>query len=265
MDLNKFESADSICCPIPSSRAGLFGKRVFDHVPFPAAGESTLGSDGSDSSEFSVQSGSSGILNEKMSEAINNLSDESDYEDMPLDQLVKKLLQPDQNYVLPRLTPSQLESKIKGEDVITLLNEIAQSVSPTWKKYLGQYHGLYVKIVGSGTKQVFSLSIQIYNLLRYCFAIFFTALVAIANSFQFTMENTHRGIIRSDIYANSMLRDRQEEKRYSPTIDNYPDYPGSKVPRKENGIENELSVNELYKKQKKRNKSNSSNMFPFNM
>ena len=55
MDLNKFESADSICCPIPSSRAGLFGKRVFDHVPFPAAGESTLGSDGSDSSEFSVQ------------------------------------------------------------------------------------------------------------------------------------------------------------------------------------------------------------------
>jgi len=93
MDLNKFESADSICCPIPSSRAGLFGKRVFDHVPFPAAGESTLGSDGSDSSEFSVQSGSSGILNEKMSEAINNLSDESDYEDMPLDQLVKKLLQ----------------------------------------------------------------------------------------------------------------------------------------------------------------------------
>merc|ERR1712062_447279 len=100
--------------------------------------------------------------------------------------------------------------------------------------------------------QVFSLSIQIYNLLRYCFAIFFTALVAIANSFQFTMENTHRGIIRSDIYANSMLRDRQEEKRYSPKIDDYPD---SKVPRKENAIENELSVNELYKKQKKRNKS----------
>merc|ERR1712062_736889 len=136
---------------------------------------------------------------------------------MPLDQLVKKLLQPDQNYVLPRLTPSQLESKIKGEDVITLLNEIAQSVSPTWKKYLGQYHGLYVKIVGSGTKQVFSLSIQIYNLLRYCFAIFFTALVAIANSFQFTIDKKRSGTRRQltiiQIIQEAKCREKKMESK----------------------------------------------------
>jgi hypothetical protein len=51
-------------------------------------------------------------------------------------------------------------------------------------------------------------------------ALFIMVFVCIVNSFQLTVENAHRCIIRSDTIANSLLDDRSEESRYATTIDN---------------------------------------------
>jgi hypothetical protein len=79
---------------------------------------------------------------------------------------------------------------------------------------------VYVQTVDTGSKKMFSYSIKLYDIWRYLFALFIMVFVCIVNSFQLTVENAHRCIIRSDTIANSLLDDRSEESRYAPMIDN---------------------------------------------
>jgi hypothetical protein len=163
MDLLYLDSDEIIGnVPFPSSRPGLFGfynkkknaeAETLENLsltPNPAGSrvesrpESNMGESKQDS-EFSIQTGS-GILNDEIAQEIDDLSesDDSDYEDMPFDKLINKLLQPNKNYVLPRVTKSELEATVKGKDAYKQLAEYADYISPTWRKYLGEYHELVI-------------------------------------------------------------------------------------------------------------------------
>jgi hypothetical protein len=154
-------------------------------------------------SDTTERSGS--ILDEMISRQINDLSDDSDYEEMPIEDLIRKLTKPPSVYMLPKVTESQVKTMTEAKQAYKqFVSTLPLQIQP----YAKQSYRIYRYMIKDIPGHSFALTVSWYNWLRYVIGLLVYMLSLTANSWQLTIENCHRYIIRSDAYINQLLDDR---------------------------------------------------------
>ena len=156
-----------------------------------------------------------------ISRQINDLSDDSDYEEMPIEDLIRKLTKPPSVYMLPKVTESQVKTMTEAKQaykqfVSTLPLQIQPYAKQSyrWRSIISSTYNsiplfrIYRYMIKDIPGHSFALTVSWYNWLRYVIGLLVYMLSLTANSWQLTIENCHRYIIRSDAYINQLLDDR---------------------------------------------------------